>query len=281
MIRDRIAQQIEHPSDGCIVEREFVAVSERFQEFFSGRPAPRIQMERHEVIDQSRESDAAKNAFEPNRSTDERADPFTQLRRMAQLSEPGQQQLRIVCLSFRAQHSRDENRQLVDNDQQIAARTRQPGEPRLELIRGVAPLATNCALEFDAQHAGIDGGGQSPENVLDCLRKRDCLETASKLRTRRQGREERRYAVRRAVAALDIDVDDIPVLVRCAVELQHQAGLAHAPGREHQKVLALIQPFPDSSQLVVSSVEIVADDGLTGDVSHSRSFGCGFRERRG
>ena len=69
--------------------------------------------------------------------------------------------------------------------------------------------------------------------------------------------------------------------MRCTAEFQHQAGLPYAPGCEHQKVLALIQPLPDSSQLVVSSVEVVADDGLTDDVSHSRLFGRGSGESRG
>ena len=141
VVWDRPAQQIEKPSDGCIVKREFVAESERIQGFGGGRPAPRIQTEWHEVIDRSREPGAPKNAFEPDGSTDERADPLSQFRRLTQLPKPGHQQLRIADLPSCPQHSRNENRKLVDDDQQIAANIRQPREPRLKLIRGVAPIA--------------------------------------------------------------------------------------------------------------------------------------------
>ena len=54
-----------------------------------------------------------------------------------------------------------------------------------------------------------------------------------------------------------------------ALELQHHAGLAHPSGGEHQDVLALIQEFPDAGKLVVPSVEVVSDDGLSDYVAES------------
>ena len=65
------------------------------------------------------------------------------------------------------------------------------------------------------------------------------------------------------------------MFARRAAEFQHQAGLAHAPGGEHQNVLALLQKLPDPGEFVLPSIEVVTDDGLSDDVAHSRSRDVG------
>ena len=104
--------------------------------------------------------------------------------------------------------------------------------------------------------------------VLDGARKRELLESVAEFWNGRKRSENCRYAVRGTFASLDIDVDDIPVLARRPAKFQHQAGLAYPPGREHQYVLALRQMLPETGQLVLASVEVVAHDGLPGDVPH-------------
>ena len=85
------------------------------------------------------------------------------------------------------------------------------------------------------------------DDALHGIRERDRVEAASMSGVGRQCGEDRRHTVRRSVAPFDFDVDDGPAFSRGALELLHQAGLAHPPGSEHQNVLALLQFFPEIS----------------------------------
>ena len=80
--------------------------------------------------------------------------------------------------------------------------------------------------------------------------------------------QQRRYTVRRAVTTLNVDEDDMPVVARCTVEFQHQAGLADAPGCEHQHMPALVEVLPQLRKLVVTAIEIVTYYRLADDVAH-------------
>ena len=123
-------------------------------------------------------------------------------------------------------------------------------------------------FELHSQHADVDVGRHPIQHAPEGARKRNGLETGPVPGVRRERRQHGRHAVLRAVTTLHVDVDDVPVLAGCAVEFQHQAGLADTPGCKHQHVLALVEVLPQSGQLVLSSVEVVAYYRLADDVPH-------------
>ena len=275
MVGNRVLQQVEDLDSGIVIEMEVAATAERGQEVGGGGAVPRVQMERCEIVDQTRNSGATEDSFKPDRPAHEGMDPTAKLRRLAPMPQLQHQQFRI-SLAAGPEHARNENRQLVDDKQKSSANVRQAGQSRLEPIRSVFPVATDCVSELDPQHLDVDTDGHACKEISDGARERERLDSASITRIGGERSQDCGYAVGGAVALFDVNVEDIPILARRVAKFQHHAGLAYPSGGEHQDVLALLQPFPDSGEFVVPSVEVVSDDGLPDDVAHPRFCDVGL-----
>ena len=122
---------------------------------------------------------------------------------MPPFAEPGKQQLGVARSVTDSQHSRDQDRQLVQSDQQLAAGIRQIRQTRPQLSRGVVPLRADRLCEVGLKGADLDLGRQPSQYSLDGAQEWNRLNGCPITRIGCELGQYGSYAVFRAVTTLD------------------------------------------------------------------------------